>query len=41
MSNDDRTTTEDEPIATRTRVPPAGPNDEDREAPIATDTRAP
>lgn len=41
MSNDERETTEDAPIATCTRVPPAGPNDEDREAPIATDTRAP
>lgn len=41
MSNDDRTTTEDAPIATRTRVPPGDRSEESDEAPIATQTRAP
>lgn len=41
MSNDDRTTTEEPPIGTSTRVPPAEATEEPDVAPIATETRAP
>ena len=41
MSNDDRTTTEEPPIGTRTRVPPEKTTEGPDEEPIAIGTRAP
>ncbi|MFC7185373.1 hypothetical protein [Halorubrum yunnanense] len=41
MPNDDRTTTEEAPIGTRTRVPPEKATEGPDAAPIAIGTRAP